>query len=507
MRNRSPSRLLAWVGGAVTLLGVVFLLVLAVQRGWLGPATRVIGGAGLGGALLATGMWTHRRPGGAVGGYALAATGLAALYLDVVAATALYGYLPVFDGLIAGFLITAAGLMLADRWRAQPLAVGAVLGCALCTPLISPTADATLVGFLVLLQVVATPVQLRHGWNHLTWAAAVPALLASVFAVVATMWAPDERLALVGAASTAALLGIVLATVTATVRPFDHTSTAVLIASPVPALLAAGLLERRAAGSLVCCVAVLLLTIWAAPLLSSWARRLPDVFTGAAGGLAGVAAVQATMTFLQSTVWPTALLCEALLLTFGALWLRRIGVLIGSTSYTVVGVGLALFRDIPPLRLLVADHPSDTGDVLIGMLTALLAVAIPVSAARLGVLSGPPQAKTLWTLSGLLLLYGTASATMALVLLIQPERSGFLTGHVLITLSWVVAAIVLLLRGIARSHLRIAGMVLLPVALSKLFLFDLATLDGFARVVAFLCVGLVLLTAGVRYARLVTAEQ
>src|SRR5436305_2241204 len=45
------SRVLAWVGGAVTLLGVVLLLVLAVQRGWLGPLPRVLVGAGFGLAL------------------------------------------------------------------------------------------------------------------------------------------------------------------------------------------------------------------------------------------------------------------------------------------------------------------------------------------------------------------------------------------------------------------------------------------------------------------------
>ena len=32
---------LAWVGGAVTLLGVVFFYVLAVNRGWIGPEVRI----------------------------------------------------------------------------------------------------------------------------------------------------------------------------------------------------------------------------------------------------------------------------------------------------------------------------------------------------------------------------------------------------------------------------------------------------------------------------------
>jgi uncharacterized membrane protein len=35
------AKALAWAGGAVTLLGIVFFFVLAVNRGWVGPVARV----------------------------------------------------------------------------------------------------------------------------------------------------------------------------------------------------------------------------------------------------------------------------------------------------------------------------------------------------------------------------------------------------------------------------------------------------------------------------------
>ena len=35
------AKALAWAGGAVTLLGIVFFFVLAVNRGWIGPVARV----------------------------------------------------------------------------------------------------------------------------------------------------------------------------------------------------------------------------------------------------------------------------------------------------------------------------------------------------------------------------------------------------------------------------------------------------------------------------------
>jgi uncharacterized membrane protein len=110
-------------------------------------------------------------------------------------------------------------------------------------------------------------------------------------------------------------------------------------------------------------------------------------------------------------------------------------------------------------------------------------------------------------LGGLGMLYGVAVATLAVVLLALPDRTGFLTGHVAVTVSWTVAALVLLARGLTSVPLRTAGMSLVGAAVAKLVLFDLATLDGVARVVAFLGAGLVLLAAGTRYARLVAPAE
>ncbi len=74
-------------------------------------------------------------------------------------------------------------------------------------------------------------------------------------------------------------------------------------------------------------------------------------------------------------------------------------------------------------------------------------------------------------------------------------------------MSWAIAALVLLARGISRQALRVAGMVLVGAAVAKLVLFDLVALDGLARVAAFLGAGLVLLAAGTRYARMVAEAE
>src|SRR4051812_12039260 len=52
-------RLLAWVGGVAVALGIIFLLAIAVSRGWIGEAERTILAGLVSGGLLAAGLWAH----------------------------------------------------------------------------------------------------------------------------------------------------------------------------------------------------------------------------------------------------------------------------------------------------------------------------------------------------------------------------------------------------------------------------------------------------------------
>jgi len=136
-REGAGSRLLAWVGGIVTLAGVVLLLVLAIQRGYLGPLPRVLLGAGLGLALIGIGMRLRPSPAARTGAYALAATGFGVLYLDVIAATTLFEFFLPAVGLGVGLAVAAFGLGLAARWDTQGFATFVVPSCAVCSPFLS----------------------------------------------------------------------------------------------------------------------------------------------------------------------------------------------------------------------------------------------------------------------------------------------------------------------------------------------------------------------------------
>ncbi|SDM53644.1 DUF2339 domain-containing protein [Allokutzneria albata] len=501
-KEGAGSRLLAWIGGAVTLLGIVLLLVLAIQRGWLGPLPRVLVGAAFGVGLVGAGLWLHRNPVGRTGAFALAATGIAALYLDVIAATTLYEYLPPLGGLAIGLLVAVGGLLLASRWESSLLAVAVVIGCAVCAPIITKGFRPDLVTFLLVLQVATAPVQLRRDWSAVAVAAGVPPLIASV---LSTLRAPLSGSGTnTAAALAAAVVGIALALVVMRRRPEDPAALTLLVTSAAPALIAALVLPKPDAVLVSGGVAVVLLAVWAA------GRLLPGR-AGDFAGLAGlVAAMQATVTHFDGTARAAVLLGEAVLLLLAALWSRNRFALVGAVGFTLIGGVIAVGRELPPaLLVLVGDRtPGQLGGALaVAALILAVSMLLPWVALRLGELRPPSKVLAPWLAAGIAALYGAAGVVLCTALLITPGRTGFLVGHVAITVSWTVIALVLLVRGINVAAMRVTGLVLVGAAVFKLVMFDLSALDGMARVAAFLGAGLVLLVAGTRYARLVAAQQ
>lgn len=71
--------------------------------------------------LVGAGWWLIERPGGRVGAIALAATGIAAGYIDVIALTTIYGWVSAPVGLAIAAFVAVAGLMLARRWDSEHL--------------------------------------------------------------------------------------------------------------------------------------------------------------------------------------------------------------------------------------------------------------------------------------------------------------------------------------------------------------------------------------------------
>src|SRR5262245_32931983 len=110
-------RLLALAGGIAVIVGLAFLVALAVERGWLGEAARTSLAFAGSAALLGLGAWLHERRGRTQASLAACGTGLAGLFLSLTAATVLYDLVPIELALVGAFVFGAIGAALAVRWE------------------------------------------------------------------------------------------------------------------------------------------------------------------------------------------------------------------------------------------------------------------------------------------------------------------------------------------------------------------------------------------------------
>jgi uncharacterized membrane protein len=431
----------------------------------------------------------------------LAATGIAALYLDAVAATTLFDYLPTLGGLAAGLVIAVAGLLLAARWDSPALGTAVVIGCAVCAPMITKGVTPLVVSFLLMVQVATTPVQLRKTWPSVALAAGAAPLLASVFSTARGR--SVDALPNAWAAFAAMLVGVVLALLSARRRDDDQVAVGLLVWAAAPALISAILLPKSQAVIVACAVAVVMLAVWVS------GRYWPARMTHVAAVATLIAVFQATATAFDGTARSTTLLGEAALLAL--LGLRNRAALLGAVGFGIAGGVLAVAYEVPPTFLTLEPINPTVGELSSALVSSLLilavAVLLPWAGSATARLKPPSQSGAPWLFAGMAALYGAAGLVLSAALLIEGNRDGFLLGHVVITVSWTVAALVLLLRGIKVRLLRVIGLVLVGAAVLKLVLFDLSALDGLARVAAFLGAGLILLAAGTRYARLVASQN
>ncbi|MGY1864799.1 MULTISPECIES: DUF2339 domain-containing protein [Nocardia] len=511
-RDGVISRILALAGVGVTLIGVAMLLVLAAQAGFFGPVPRVAAGAVFSVALVGAGVRVFGRTGGRVGGIALAATGIAGAYLDVVAVTAIYHWLHPVLGLAVAFGVAAAGVALAMQWRSQPFAVLVVLAAAALSPVL--TTRLVLLAFLIVLQSACVPVQLTRNWPYLHVARTLPAVLATfAFITAAVVGTPDagERITLLVAAAAVALVGLAGTIVVVRHRPDDLTASLTMAAALVPVLLAPGMFEERAVAVAVATVAATVLLLVAAvsmvPKLNA-AVRLPGHTALVAAVAGSFALLEACVGATETRTLPTALFLVALtFLGVAGQRISRPAAGIGA-AFAVLG-GFALLNIASP-EVLASQHRSETNlgvATVLGAVLALGLVAVALWCAR-RMAGSAAGSEWQWITASVAGLYAVTATTVSIGVA-TGTPNGFLIGHSGATILWMAAATGALLFGLRRLATAPAvaklalgsGLPVTAAALAKLFLFDLATLDGLVRVAAFLVVGILLLLAGTRYAR------
>jgi len=166
-------RILAWVGGLAIVVGVVFFLAIAVDRGWIGVEARVAL-AFLGSTvLLAVGVFLHEWQGRTEAAVAAVASALAALYATLTYATAVEGVAGEEAGLLVAAIVGLAGSAVAVRWGSQLVAALAVLGALAAPVLVDAGTTGLALAFMAVALVAAVAVLLWQRWGWLALGALI----------------------------------------------------------------------------------------------------------------------------------------------------------------------------------------------------------------------------------------------------------------------------------------------------------------------------------------------
>ncbi len=508
-------RVLAAFGVGITLIGVVLLLVLAAQAGLLRPEARVAGGAVFAVALFAAGARIGRRPAKRPGAAALVATGVAAALLDVLACTTIYHWLPPVAAVLIGAAIAGGGLVLAHRWDSQALCLMVSVPLLVFAPEVTWGVDGTLVVFMIAYAAATLWLQRGRDWTAVflvnTVATSVPLIAVTVsVAPVDSFFGASTRVVF----GSTVVGNLILALASALIL-LPSSTRPVLVAlgsaaAGVPVLTVFGVLDRPSAIALAAVCALL-------PALTAiGTAHRASVGVGARAVWLSTASVIATVTVVCASTHAAAaaaLLGTALVMAVAVRYAGELQRTLLIIATVIAGIGLwAMVFEGAVIQL--TDVDSLRTQERAGLLAAAV---VGITATGLLTVAWADRARSraalCWTFGGLLGLGLVTQACLAAAQLITGgTETGFRAGHTVATLLWFAAAAAALIRarGLDRGPRAVAltaGLAVSVAAVGKLFLFDLATLDGLLRVVAFVAAGLVLLALGVSYAQSLGGDE
>ena len=172
LENRIGSQWFNRIGIVALLIGVSWFLKLAFDNHWIGPLGRIVIGLLAGAALIA---WSERfrRKGFPAFSYSLKAVGSGTLYLSLWAAFSVYHLLPSSIAFAAMIAITAFNGYMAWHGDAELLALYAIVG-GLSTPLLVSTGqnhEVALFTYLLLLDLAVLILVTLKPWSRLLFSA------------------------------------------------------------------------------------------------------------------------------------------------------------------------------------------------------------------------------------------------------------------------------------------------------------------------------------------------
>jgi len=490
-------RVLAWLGGSAVVLGAVFFLVMAVSRGWIDEPTRVVL-AFLGSTvLLGVALWLHERKGQTQASLALAASSFASLYASLVVGTVVYDLIPDAAGLAIAGLVGAVAAAIAVRWSSQVVGGIGILGALLAPVLVGAGTSSASLAFMALALVAAVAVLVWQEWPWLAFGSfvvGVPQLLD---------WLDGERHHLGPALAVLALFWAlyVVAALAHEVRvptPELRVSSAMLLFADVVLVAGAGWGVLHDAGRSAEATAWVL-GVAAAHVALGLATFRGRISPQVGALLLAIGTAISAIGFALALSGPALVVgwaVHAVLLAWVAQRTQDERATVGALGFLALALGHVLVFEAPPDALAHGLHDAAQG--LIGVAVVAVAAAL---ASRLVVGAPTPWRELLESVAAGLLVYlvsvGIVDASGA------TAASSTQSGQLLLSAFWSATGVAAVVAGLLadRRRLRLGGLGLLGIAIFKVFLVDLATLESIYRVGSFVGLGLLLIGCAFAYQR------
>jgi uncharacterized membrane protein len=434
----SGARGFALAGGIVTLLGIVFLFVLAANRGWIGPVARLSIGAVASLAVLLGGVVLRVRYGRLQASLAAVGTGVAGSYATLAAATIIYAFLPNWVALLVAAAIATAGAAPGWRWQSQILAGLSLVGAAAAPALVALDDGIGAAGtaFAVIVLAAALAVGAARRWLWLVGAVGAVTLAQVGWLTVASSSGEAGAVAVAAAAALLLLAGSVAWQATAPTEGLDSVTGSMAFMSGGLALSTlVTLLPDNSDAGVALAAGALVYAVCGPAVARRW-RDLGWVIGAVALVLAGVA----TSLLLSERSLTVAWAVEAAALSVPAWRLRAPRFQLAAFAYLTLGVVHALAIDIW-IDKPVGDLPGFAAPGMYVLAVAALVLGtLAIESRRDGSSVGAPAwLEPLW--DGIVAARGSLRFWLyALALLMAAFATAALLSARWLTIAWLAAA-------------------------------------------------------------------
>jgi uncharacterized membrane protein len=511
-------RVLAWIGGLATLLGIVFLMRSAVDSSWFTAEVRTLMAAFGSLVLLVLGVWLHERRGRLEVARVAVAVAIPGLFATTVVAAQVYDLISPVLGLEVAALIGAIGVAIAVRWSSMLVAGVGMLGALAAPMLVGTTGESGSIAFVAVALAASVGVLLWQRWHWLSLAAfavSAPQLISWVYksgfiTFEGVSGSSEPSLLVLGALVgfwvlyAAAAFGYELRARGEEKLPIS--SWLLLLCSSV-FVVGAGCIVLNNSSALaldgwIFGFAALHLLLGAAAIRLGIHREIGSLLTGGGIALGSIGLANAFDGPTLVAVWSamaTALAYMATRVDRGSSPTLSDAqrLLIGAFAFLALGIVHLLVIEAPPYA--IVDGVEDLG-------SSLVAIACCAGAALACWYWGRQIEPKAATVTGFIGAAGFVYLGSVLIIdVIGADDGGEAReiGQAWLSAFWAATGLGAVVWGMRRKSpkTRLGGLALLTVAIAKVWTYDLAELEELARALSFVALGLLLLAGAFSYQR------